>query len=246
MDIIQISDCHLFADLDATLAGVNTAQTLLKVLQVITDDEIPDLILVTGDVAHDEGRTTYEQFKGMLDKLDINYYCLPGNHDQPRYLKSVFGDNFVGQFHNFIWNGWQIILLSTAMPGNVSGRLNSQQLAMLSNALHAHRKPTVIFMHHHAVPIQCPWLDNIGLENADEFLAILHSTSAVKAVFCGHVHQEFIHHQNKIAFYGTPSTCFQFKPHSLTVEYDDALPAYRSIKLCKDGLINTQVVRVET
>jgi 3',5'-cyclic-AMP phosphodiesterase len=245
MNIIQITDCHLFADANTTMAGVNTEQSLLKVLQAISENESPDLVLVTGDMAHDEELPTYRQLKDFLDKLNIKYYCLPGNHDQPQYLKETFKDNFIGQFQHFICGGWQIILLSTAIPGKVHGRLNNQQLTLLSRAVQENREPAVIFMHHQPVPIQCPWLDNIGLENPDEFLTILQSTTSVKAVFCGHVHQEFKHLRNNIVFYGTPSTCFQFKPHSMIVEYDNALPAYRSIKLNASGLHDTHVVRVE-
>jgi Icc protein len=245
MNIIQITDCHLFSDSNATMAGVNTGQTLLKVLNEISENELADLILVTGDMAHDEELPTYQQLKGFLDKLKINYYLLPGNHDQPQYLKKVFEDHFIGQFQHFISDGWQIILLSTANAGKVSGRLNEQQLALLSKVMHENCDPTVIFMHHHAVPVKCPWLDDIGLEQPDDFFAILKSTSSVKAVFCGHVHQEFMHQRDNIIFYGTPSTCFQFKPHSEMLEYDNALPAYRSINFNASGLFDTHVIRVE-
>lgn len=245
MNIIQISDLHLFADAGATLAGVNTRQSLLKVLRAITENESPDLLLITGDMAHDEELSTYRQLKVLLDKLHIEYYCLPGNHDQPEYLKEVFKDNFVGQFRHLLSGDWQLILLSTAIHGKAHGRLDDRQLTLLSSVMQQHQEPAVIFMHHHAVPIHCPWLDVIGLENPDELLTMVQSTTAVQAVFCGHVHQEFRHPRDNSVFYGTPSTCFQFKPHSLIVEYDDTLPAYRSIKLDTSGLFETHVVRVE-
>jgi Icc protein len=245
MNIIQITDCHLFSDSNATMAGVNTGQSLLKVLNEISENELPDLILITGDMAHDEELATYRELKGILDKSNSRYYCLPGNHDQQQYLKKVFDDKFIDQFRQFTCDGWKIILLSTAFAGEVYGRLNEQQLTLLSKAMHENRDPTVIFMHHHAVPVQCPWLDDIGLEKPDEFLAILQSTSSVKAIFCGHVHQEFKLQRDNIVFYGTPSTCFQFKPHSEMLEYDDALPAYRSINLNANGLFDTHVIRVE-
>ncbi len=245
MNIIQISDCHLFADAGATMAGVNTRQSLLKVLRAITENESPDLIFVTGDIAHDEELSTYGQLKVLLDKLNIEYYCLPGNHDQPEYLKEIFKDNFAGQFRHSLCGGWQIILLNTAIPGEVHGRIDDRQLTSLLSVMQQHHEPAVIFMHHHPVPIHCPWLDAIGLENPDEFLTMLRSITSVKAVFCGHVHQEFRHPRDNIIFYGTPSTCFQFKPHSLIVEYDNTLPAYRSIKLDTSGLLETHVMRVE-
>lgn len=245
MNIIQITDCHLFADSGTVMEGVNTEQSLLRVLSAIMENESPDLLLVTGDIAHDEEFPTYRHLKGCLDKLNVKYYCLPGNHDHPRFLEDIFKEDFVGQFQHIVYRGWQLILLSTALPGEVHGRLDDRQLTLLSQVLRKNREPAVIFMHHHPVPVQCPWLDEIGLEEPEEFLAVMDSATSVNAVFFGHVHQEFRYLRDGIVFYGTPSTCFQFKPHSLTVEYDNASPAYRSIRLDDDGLIDTRIVRVK-
>jgi len=49
----------------------------------------------------------------------------------------------------------------------------------------------------------------------------------------------------EIRIMGTPSTCFQFKPDSETLVYDNLGPAYRRLELTQDGIINTCVQYIE-
>jgi Icc protein len=42
---------------------------------------------------------------------------------------------------------------------------------------------------------------------------------------------------------GTPSTCFQFAPHSATFAIDDAGPGYRWLELHADGSLESRVGR---
>jgi Icc protein len=64
-------------------------------------------------------------------------------------------------------------------------------------------------------------------------------------VICGHIHQELETRVNNIVVYGTPSSCFQFKPHTPEAEIDDKPPGYRVMTLYDDGKIESQVYWVE-
>ena len=53
---IQITDTHLHDHADGTLRGVNTAQTLAEVVELVRAREPHiDGILATGDLSHDGG-----------------------------------------------------------------------------------------------------------------------------------------------------------------------------------------------
>ena len=52
--IVQLSDCHLFADESGKLLGLNTQFSLDKVLELVRREQPnPDLILATGDLSQD-------------------------------------------------------------------------------------------------------------------------------------------------------------------------------------------------
>jgi Icc protein len=89
------------------------------------------------------------------------------------------------------------------------------------------------------------WLDQVGLENADEFFAVLDRHRNVRAVLWGHVHQVHDTERNGVKLFSTPSTCAQFLPLSNSFAIDHRPPGYRWLDLNADGTITTEVVWVE-
>jgi len=90
-------------------------------------------------------------------------------------------------------------------------------------------QPTIIFIHHHVLPIDSNWLDRINLRNASEFLAIIDQYKNVKAVVCGHVHQDTTIYRQDVIFLSTPSTSWQFAVKSYNFSLDNLMPGYRWI-----------------
>lgn len=50
------------------------------------------------------------------------------------------------------------------------------------------------------------------IENGEELLRIAENYPQVKAITCGHVHQEIAQQQRTIQIVSAPASCFQFKP----------------------------------
>ena len=87
------------------------------------------------------------------------------------------------------------------------------------------------------------WIDEVSLENADQFITSIANQSNIKAVLWGHVHFESESKLRSIKMLSTPSTCYQFwenidKP-------DTSKPGYRKINLFESGKLDTKVVRIE-
>ena len=61
--ILQITDTHLFAEKHETLLGVNTWDSYQSVLDAIhAESPEYDLIVATGDLAHDQSAAAYQHF----------------------------------------------------------------------------------------------------------------------------------------------------------------------------------------
>jgi Icc protein len=102
----------------------------------------------------------------------------------------------------------------------------------------------MICLHHPPVPMRSQWLDSVGLDNGDEFLARAAASGRVRAAIFGHVHQDYDAVHEGIRLIATPSTCRQFLPHTDEFAVDDRPPAYRCIELRPDGSVATGLVWV--
>ncbi|HSX71405.1 MAG TPA: metallophosphoesterase, partial [Pseudomonas sp.] len=61
--LVQLSDSHLFAEPDGKLLGMNTHDSLEKVVeQVRAEQQDIDLILATGDLSQDGSVASYRHF----------------------------------------------------------------------------------------------------------------------------------------------------------------------------------------
>jgi Icc protein len=242
--LLHITDTHLHADPEGRLRGVNTFRTLSEVLhRAAADPRRPDALLATGDLAQDETRAAYQHFVNLVSRLDVPVWCLPGNHDAPGFMREVLAApslHFRGTIHR---PPWCVILLDSFLPGDHGGRIAAAELEWLDATLAAHRADHVLLaVHHHPVPLGSRWLDELGLYNGEELLRIVDRSPQVRAVLAGHVHQAADFPRNNVRYLTTPSTCFQFLPHSDVFAVDCRPPGFRWLDLQADGAIHTEVV----
>jgi Icc protein len=246
MQILQITDPHLFGSAAGRLRGVETDSSLRNVL----DDafaQVPDYsaILVTGDLVQDD-TSGYLRFRSIFGNLQKPVLCVPGNHDDPETMRrSLNAAPFqVCGAHNI--GAWQFIMLDSYDPGHVGGRLTQSELARLDRTLADSPAHAMICLHHHPVAMGSRWLDTIGLANADEFWRIVDSHPHVRGVAWGHVHQNYDARRGNVRLFATPSTGAQFLPKSDRYAVDSQPPAYRRFDLHADGRIETAVRWVES
>jgi Icc protein len=239
---------HLFGDPEQTLLGVNTEATYKAVLDLALERHPqPDMICLTGDMSQDETIPAYERLGKSLLPYHCPKYWIPGNHDDIDYINKVYQHyNILNQKH-MILDHWQIIMLDSKKLNAVEGYLDDDQFELMEESLGTYPEHhTLIFMHHHPVPVGSHWLDNLMLTNAERFWEFIREFKNIRAVICGHVHQEFESQTQGVAFYSTPSTCFQFKRNSARFGVEPLMPGYRTIQLFADGTLKTAVHRLET
>lgn len=244
--LLQFTDTHLYGSATESLRGVQTLPALKRALACARMRDWPvDAMLVTGDIVQDDP-AGYPHFKRLFADFGVPVLCLPGNHDDPLAMRSALGEKpFVLGGHVDL-GAWRIVLLDSCVAGSAGGRLSAAALSDLDRALAgAPSKHVLVCLHHHPVSMSSRWLDQVGLENAGEFLTVIDKHRNVRAVVWGHVHQAYDSLRKGVRLISTPSTCAQFMPHADQFEVDVRPPAYRTFELKPDGTLLTEVVWIE-
>lgn len=242
MLLLQFTDPHLPGTPGTLIRGVATEQTLARCIRHAKRRHAPPrAVLLTGDLVHDEAggyRALAEQFGACAAPV----HCLPGNHDEPARARSALaGAPFVHELA-VRYGAWLIVMLDSTVAGAHHGHLSADELARLDDALSAHPDAhALVCLHHHPVPHGSVWLDELMLDNAADFFALIERHAGVRALAWGHTHQPFEGMHGRIRLMGTPSTCMQFAQNSEEFEVDDRPPAYRWLELDDAGGVETGI-----
>ncbi|MCE6984277.1 phosphodiesterase, partial [Pseudomonas frederiksbergensis] len=70
MHLVQLTDSHLFADPQGTLLGMNTRDSLQRVIERVRAEQPRiDLVLATGDLSQDGSLASYASFRDLTASL---------------------------------------------------------------------------------------------------------------------------------------------------------------------------------
>lgn len=241
--ILQMTDTHLYTSTDGELLGVSTQKTFEDVLKQALSTQKADAIMFTGDIAQTASDEVYTRFKSYADATALPYFCLAGNHDDPKLL----GKYFTGSdYHQVVDTPhWQFILLNSHYNQSPAGFLNAASLEWLTQVLTQNsKKPTAIFLHHHPVAMKSEWIDQHILLNADDFWASISAFSHIKTICFGHVHQAYAGEYNGIKLFASPATSVQFKPKSEDFSVENIASGFRWLHFFQDGSLETGVERL--
>ena len=244
--LLQISDPHIFADPEGDLLGQRTRLTLEWVLDLATPHlDLADRVLLTGDLSQDASPASYRYLAGRCARLGLPCHAIPGNHDVPAEMARSLVGGPIDMPRRVDCGPWNLALLDSHLSGSEGGHLAAKQLGILEAALAARpQAPALVVLHHQPLPLGSPWLDEMTLDNPDDFFAIIDRHPQVRAIVFGHVHQEYVGERRGVALLSAPSTCIQFLPGSLDFALDPATPGFRWLELHPDGRLATGVERI--
>jgi Icc protein len=247
MKIIQISDCHLFAD-DKKVGynNINPFHSLEKVLVSVTEHRA-ELLLITGDISGDGTGQSYQHFSGLLQaaKIPCQIAVIPGNHDNQAQLTANIFDEYLWLQHPqlVLPNHWHIHLLDTQYHRTL-GHLSKNNLNALDEYVNRHSNDYhLLAAHHH--PIPCGgWMDKHDWTNSQDFNAVVAKNQAIKGVIYGHIHTAIEQQINHCLYMACPATCWQYANQECFAT-SDLKPGFRVINLLKNGQITTSVHRLK-
>jgi len=249
LKIIQITDSHIYQDRQGSLKGLNTLQSFTDCITHIQQHHADlDLLLATGDISQDGSSGAYQHWLSAIKVLNKPIIATAGNHDTMSTLRKVFSNQVNFDYLDLKskeFKSWRIIVLDTALPNEEYGELADSELARLTDLLSGNNKQAILIaLHHHPVKVRSAWLDNIMLKNNQAFIQCLRNSKQfknIKAIVCGHVHQNKKLMIDHIPLYTTPSTCIQFTSECDDFSLDNIAPGYRCLKLTDAGEMDTFV-----
>lgn len=240
--------------MDGTIYGVQTQILFEKVLaqikaEVTEAKQKIDLILVTGDVSQDGSAESYRRFHEFIKSFSVPTYYLQGNHDYSEPMRVEFGEANLApctvSSETMASSPWKIILLNSSVEDQVSGHFGEEQITYLKQQLSQDTlSPVMVCFHHHPMLIDCGWLDQQVIDDAEQLFAVLDQHSNVRLCIYGHVHQDRKTLRKQLPYFASPSTCAQFKPEVSGFALDDRAPGYRWIRCYADGKFETEVRRL--
>lgn len=245
INLLQVTDTHLFADKNQQLLGINTFDSLSAVVKQIRQSEpCADLLLVTGDLVQDGSITAYQHLMQQTEGLADKQLWLAGNHDEATVMAAVPASQQYLQT-SYALHDWQIILLSSHVQKRAYGQFSLAELQALEQQLQQSPAQHILLaMHHHCLSVGSAWIDKIKLHNSEQFLALCKKYPAIRGVISGHVHQASQQQHQGMLFLTAPSTCVQFQPTSEKFQVDQAQPGYQWLTLHPDGRISVRVERL--
>ncbi|MEO8496199.1 MAG: phosphodiesterase [Planctomycetota bacterium] len=251
--VLQLTDLHLMTDPAGTLKDVCTRDEVARVFAYVREGIRDkrwsfDQIVVTGDLAHDELRETYDVVREMLGDWLPKCKLLLGNHDNRPFIREAFPDLAPSEPDFFTFScavgNWRLIGLDSHIPGQVEGLLGERQLEWLGEELRSHvGQPTVLFLHHPPFDVGSAWVDALGLLDKESFLQVVTSAPQVKAICAGHVHQAREKRIGELQLVTTPSVVLQFGVDSPEFSLDFIPPGFRVLHL-EGGNFRSEVVRL--
>lgn len=202
MRIVQISDSHISLDhpertrdLEACVDYINASP-----LQ-------PDVVVHTGDVAHNGRADEYATARTILERLAAPYFVLAGNRDKRRELIEAFCDDAhlrVGMdFVQYAVDRFatRLIVVDTLSEESNKGRLCGERLADLSRMLAADTtRPAAVFLHHPPFDVTVA-PDPFQFEQRAEAEAVVAELARhrhVIGLYCGHIHRGFETHVGEL------------------------------------------------
>jgi Icc protein len=251
--IYQITDCHLFPNKEQVLRGEVCYQTLSSILaEVHARIDAEDILVFTGDLTDSGEIAAYQHLRGLLEKFPQRKIFLPGNHDLPQRLTENLGDLENSYCAPCLVNlaPAVMICLDSTIAGEIDGEVATEQLQLLrdgSALAQQQSKPALVFIHHQTLSVD-GYMDRYSVRNADEFLAAVDRCENIKAVVCGHIHQEFDQMRQQCRFLGSPSTCYQIQVNTHPSDEEDIVDpdrtsGYRTLWLEGDA-VRTAVHRL--
>lgn len=239
LKVLQFTDTHLFTDSGERLAGVDTWASFEAVLQTALAEQIPDLLLFTGDLAQTPSESTYARLHKMVGThFPGEVLYLPGNHDDPAFAQALFARRTIAM------GSWRIVGLNSRVPDAEGGSVADSEFSWLRAQMRAAQEPNLLIAVHHP-PLELGFcLDHGRIDNGGRLLAELGADARVRGLIHGHVHQAATSRIGELWLLATPSTCVQFKPLSPQFALDTHAPGYRWLDLMPDGRIETGIERL--
>lgn len=199
-----------------------------------------DLLVISGDLTMADGSMAACDWIKSILPTDLRTVLIPGNHDDPAVLWSVFGQEICVDKRFFYTidseDDCKLIFVNSS-----TDHLPNEQIDYLGEQ--ACEKRSILFIHHPPDLVSSGFMSiNQPLQNYGEVSDAIRA-STIDHVFCGHLHNTVNKECNGFNLHITPSPAFQVDLHAETFTMEKFVPGVRVIEISGDA-VRTEVAYV--
>lgn len=218
--LIHVSDTHILPSSDDRLEGVDTLETLGRVLERVRSTGVgPDGLVVSGDLANSGDLDSYLRLRPVLEdfarSVSAELIVAMGNHDDRGAFRQGMLDEPASEapvdYVRWI-GGLRVIVLDSTIPGAAYGEVRSEQLDWLRSQLTTPApEGSVVVLHHPPVPDSTPLAGLLSLHGASDLANTIRGTD-VLGILAGHVHHAIATAIGGVLCYAAPATAYTIDP----------------------------------
>ena len=197
MLIAQITDTHVVAP--GTRAYQDQVDTNIMLERAVDRlnklDPRPDCVIITGDLTDHGTAPEYAELIRQLDRLDLPFYLVIGNHDDRATMLASLGYphlDRVGAFVQYTVEHFpmRLIMLDSTSDVHHMGEFCEERRAWLDARLaEAPGRPTIVALHHPPFDTGIAMMDATGPGWAAGLIETIARYPNVERVLCGHIHR---------------------------------------------------------
>ncbi|WP_420568266.1 phosphodiesterase [Thalassovita sp.] len=243
MKFIHLTDTHVIGG-DRLLYGANPARRLARAVDSINAEHADSaFVVLTGDMTHWGDAEAYAAFRTQIMRLAMPVHLMVGNHDDTeafaRYFPNAPRDENGFVQYAFDTDQGRVICLDTRSPGTHAGRFCAARRDWLNSQLSLTDGPLLLFMHHPPFAVGLSAMDQIMMQDAEEFYAILAPHAhRVRHLFFGHLHRALFGNWRGISFSCmrglNHQVALDLRPGQTEIAGNLEAPAYGVVRLDDD------------
>lgn len=247
--VTQFSDMHFCTDPEA--ASRNTDDTWDAVFADAFNSErpLPDLVVITGDIADNGSEAEYEKIAEKLARLPVPTIVCPGNHDRQAPFDAILPRLGVGNGRTMRIGSWLFLFADSNADGrdrrpdgslvdredrtHAHGRFGDAEVAWIVETVGRSDADHVFVWTHH--PPGAFGFFNKADHDA-EFARLVEMAPAIRGVGAGHTHTNTIHECAGRPIHQCPSL-------SVNLDFGGFFtlpPGYRTYEFADDGSITSE------
>jgi Icc protein len=232
--VVQLSDTHFVANEpdpdDPTTPDAGVRRTMAAL-----GDRLPDLVLLTGDLADDGSVEACRRLRLLVEQLGAPILATPGNHDRAASVAEVFGSTDSAEVGD-----WRILTIDTVIPGHDDGAVDVAAVQSRLDAVDP--RPTLIAMHH--PPVSPSTHEMFHLAGDTDLIELCAARPHVRGIVSGHLHEAFERSAGGIPIVGCPSSWYAIVHDRDTYQLvTDGLVGATVLQLADDGTLTWERVR---
>jgi 3',5'-cyclic-AMP phosphodiesterase len=222
--LAQVTDMHIKAGGKLSYQVVDTEASLARCVKQIQElPQVPDAVLLTGDLTDFGKPEEYDNLARLIAPLEMPVYLMAGNHDDPDVMRARFPR------HAYLRQGEgkldyvidefpvRIVALDSTIPRKSPGVLTDAQLSWLDQTLaSAPSKPTIVALHHPPFWTGIGHMDLQPLTNPDALAQVIRKHAQVERVIAGHLHRSIV-----ARFAGTVASTSPSPSHQVALDLAD-------------------------